>query len=322
MKAFFGSIIARLVHNIGYKLFALMLAFWWWTYAQSQQYPQETRTMSVKAQVSGDHQLVLPDGAPVVPVRLSGLREDLNAFDPNTLTARLDLSDAAPGRKQTLPVTVSMPPNSEVKLLSRTVNVEVMVDKETSERRKVEPKVGNVPANYRVSDVTCRPTEVTLSGSTSHLQRVRHVWVRINATNNHPNFSDKLVVEPVDRDGVIVRGVKVSPQQVNVSAALKQAPETRVFPIAPRITGSPAAGFRMMKLDYQPQTVLLSGEPNILKNMTAVETEPVDITGAQDKVTQSVALKLPEGVTAQGVEQVKVDVHIAETQPPPAGNGQ
>jgi len=107
MKGFLSATLARLTQNIGYKLLALILAFWWWTYAQSQQYPRETRTVSVKAQVVRSGPYVLLNGEPTVRVRINGFRDDLNAFDTSSLKASLDLSRATPGQQQTLPVMIT-----------------------------------------------------------------------------------------------------------------------------------------------------------------------------------------------------------------------
>lgn len=319
MKGFLSSMFARLIHNIGYKLLALILAFWWWAYAQSQQYPRETRTVSVKAQVVRAGSLVLLNGEPTVRVRISGFRDDLNAFDADSLKATLDLSRAIPGRQQTLPVTVSAPPNSPVKLLDHRVNVEVTVDTLAKKRWKVEPHIAETSPRFQISHVTIKPDEVLARGPASRLQRVRHVYVRLNLTDPRPNQMEELPVEAVDAAGVAVPDIEVTPSRVNVTVSLR---ETQAFPIAPPIVGSPATGFRITGWDYEPKTVLLSGESSVLKSLKAVTTEPIDITGARDNVTRGVGLRLPDGVTAQGPDRVTVEVYIAPEASMPATSDQ
>jgi YbbR domain-containing protein len=317
MQGFLSSIFARLTQNIGYKLLALILAFWWWTYAQSQQYPRETRTVSVKAQVVHAGSYVLLNGEPTVRVRLNGFRDDLNAFDASSLKASLDLSRATPGQQQTLPVIITAPANSPVKLLDRKVDVEVTVDTLTKKPWKIEPHVETSP-RYQVSHITIKPNEVTLQGPASRLRQVRHVYVRLNLMGARPTRED-LSVEVVNAAGVAVPDVEATPSRVNVTVSLR---ETQAFPIAPPIVGSPAAGFRITGWDYEPKTILLSGESSVLKSLKAVPTEPIDITGARDNVTREVGLRLPDGVTAQGPERVSVEVHIAPESPSPVSSEQ
>ncbi len=197
MKGFLSSIFARLTQNIGYKLLALILAFWWWSYAQSQQYPRETRTVSVKAQVIHAGPYVLLNGEPTVRVRISGFREDLNAFDVSSLKASLDLSHATPGQQQTLPVIITAPANSPVRLIDHRVNVEVTVDTLAKKPWKVEPHVETSP-RYQVSHITIKPNEVTLQAPASRLRQVRRVYVRLNLADARPIRAEELHVEAVD----------------------------------------------------------------------------------------------------------------------------
>jgi YbbR domain-containing protein len=316
MKGFLSATFARLTQNIGYKLLALILAFWWWTYAQSQQYPRETRTVSVKAQVVRSGPYVLLNGEPTVRVRINGFRDDLNAFDTSSLKASLDLSRATPGQQQTLPVIITAPAHSPVKLLDRKVNVEVTVDTRAKKNWKVEPHVEETSPRYQVSHITIKPNEVTLRGPTSRLRQVRHVYVRLHLMGARP-MREELPVEVVNAARVAVPDVEATPSRVNVTVSLR---ETQAFPIAPPIVGSPAAGFHITGWDYEPKTILLSGESSVLKSLKAVPTEPIDITGARDNVTREVGLRLPDGVTAQGPERVSVEVHIAPESPVPTIN--
>ncbi|MCS6862594.1 MAG: CdaR family protein [Abditibacteriales bacterium] len=314
MKGFFSSMFARLTQNLGYKLLALILAFWWWSYAQSQQYPRETRTVSVKAQVIRAGSYVLLNGEPTVRVRISGFRDDLNAFDAGSLKATLDLSRAIPGRQQTLPVLITAPANSPVELLDRKVEVEVTVDTLLKKRWKVESHVEGTSPRFQVSHVTIKPHEVIVQGPASRLQRVRRVYVRLTLTGARPMQMEELPIEVVDAMGVAVPDVEATPSRVSVAVSLR---ETQAFPIAPPIVGSPAAGFRITGWDYEPKTILLSGESSVLKSLKAVPTEPIDITGARGNVRREIGLRLPDGVTAQGPERVSVEVHIAPEPPAP-----
>jgi YbbR domain-containing protein len=314
--------MARLTHNVGYKILALILATWWWTYAQSQQNPRETLNVPVRVQVSDDPQLMLLNGPPTVRVRVRGFRDDLNTFDPNNLTARLDLTEAIPGKKQLLSVIVAMRPHNGVDLLDTKKTVEVVVDKIESLRLPVTHKIEKLLDNYEIRSVRCNPVEVALSGPSSYLRRVRRVWVRINATSAPPPSTMELPVEVVDATDAIVPEVKPSPPRVQVALAVREKAITRTFRVAPQIIGSPAQGFRMTETVCDPNIVLLSGEPSMLKSLPAVTTEPVDIAGAKENVARRVGLRLPDGVTAQGSDQVRVEVHIVPEPQPPTTNNQ
>ncbi|MEM7803074.1 MAG: CdaR family protein, partial [Chloroflexota bacterium] len=54
---------------------------------------------------------------------------------------------------------------------------------------------------------------------------------------------------------------------------------------------------RLIDLDVNPQSVLVTGAPSILENISSIRTVPIDITGATETITQPVALDLPEGIS-------------------------
>jgi len=77
--------------------------------------------------------------------------------------------------------------------------------------------------------------------------------------------------------------------------------------------GRVAGGYKMTNVSVSPPNVVVfSTDPQVVNNLPSfIETEPLDITGADDDMEALVSLVLPEGVSVVGDDKVLVQVNIA-----------
>jgi YbbR domain-containing protein len=60
---------------------------------------------------------------------------------------------------------------------------------------------------------------------------------------------------------------------------------------------------------------VFASDPQLIKNISGVvETQPLDITDAKDKITTRLGLNLPENITIVGAQTVQVEVGISPIQ--------
>lgn len=89
-----------------------------------------------------------------------------------------------------------------------------------------------------------------------------------------------------------------------------QAP-TKAVAVIPAIRGEPAFGYSLIGIRITPQTVVISGDPNVLAQMDTVTTDPVNLAGATRDFTQEVSIAAPPQVTASA--RIRVSVQVAAT---------
>jgi YbbR domain-containing protein len=86
-----------------------------------------------------------------------------------------------------------------------------------------------------------------------------------------------------------VEVVQVTPSAV---AMAFEPSASRQVPVVPAVDGRPAPGYVVGAKTADPERVEVVGPESVVKTATEVLTEPVTVTGARDRVTQTVALGL------------------------------
>jgi YbbR domain-containing protein len=104
-----------------------------------------------------------------------------------------------------------------------------------------------------------------------------------------------------------VRVTRISPTWLRVGLA---AAVTRPVRVVPHVRGTPAEGFTMRRMAVDPPTVQLKGPRSTIDVWDTVDTDPVDIAGSRQTVTQTVPLVLPDAVFPITERTVVVTVDI------------
>lgn len=109
-----------------------------------------------------------------------------------------------------------------------------------------------------------------------------------------------------------VRVTRISPAWLRVGLA---AAVTRPVRVVPHVRGNPAEGYTMRRMAVDPPTVQLKGPRSTIDVWDTVDTDPVDIAGRQQTVTQTVPLVLPDAVFPVTERTVVVTVDIRPEDP-------
>jgi YbbR domain-containing protein len=103
--------------------------------------------------------------------------------------------------------------------------------------------------------------------------------------------------------------VAVNPARVRVT--LEPTVSSRLK-IIPSVTGAPAEGFRVEAVSVTPDFVKVEGPANRVRLMENVQTTPVDISGKQQNVRQTVDLNvLDPRIRVSQPQPVHVEVRIS-----------
>lgn len=107
--------------------------------------------------------------------------------------------------------------------------------------------------------------------------------------------------------GLRVVNVAPSTLRVQLDRILKKKVEINVAQ-----TGDLAPGFRLKGIDVRPNTVELVGPSSLLRSVSEVSTDPVDLSGLRDDLSLEVALDLKPGIKAGSPRAIQVVVDVEE----------
>src|SRR4051794_37072831 len=144
-----------------------------------------------------------------------------------------------------------------------------------------------VPANEIPDRIAFR-----LSGPKAFLRNIldrREDPIRVNLSGAKPAlvtyrfFSDNIRV-PI--------GVKVL--SINPTAILIKLEylKRREVPIKVNIHGTPAEGFRVVKVDMKPEVVWIKGAESRVDSITEISTVPLDVTGLKNSLDKEIPIDL------------------------------
>lgn len=90
--------------------------------------------------------------------------------------------------------------------------------------------------------------------------------------------------------------------------------KSATLPIHVNTNGTPATGYLLESVEVIPDTASLYGKSQVLKNLTEMQTETIDISGMTEETVLEAKLKEVDGVLISGGSTVVVRFHIVEEQ--------
>ncbi len=252
---------------------------------------------------------ILEDLPPVTEVRYvspSGARAISSTFK-----ATVDLSNITPGSgAKSVPVDVqSIDDRIDVIDFSPdfvTVQLDALVTREVPVT--VDP--GTIPDGWDIGQPTVLPTTVVVSGPASVVGTVVAARASPIIQASGLGIDQDLPLTAIDRLGDPVSPVKLEPDTARVNILVFEDVRSRVIPVSPVVTGTPAAGFEVATIAVDPAVVTVVGDAERLAALASVDTAPVSVSGASNTVELTVDLDLPDGVSALDASTVAVTVTL------------
>ncbi|MBD3250984.1 hypothetical protein GF380_00690, partial [Candidatus Uhrbacteria bacterium] len=85
----------------------------------------------------------------------------------------------------------------------------------------------------------------------------------------------------------------------------------REIAVNPNVEGQPPPGYRVAGVLIQPPTVNVVGRREVVRETSAIQTEPISLGGITQTVTTTVALRMPAGLSLILPETPRVTVTLS-----------
>lgn len=304
--------------NLRLFLLALVLAIAVWVSAVTAADPDETRLYPAAIPIEyigQEPSLVLsappPASAQVTLQAPRSIWEKLIA-QKNAVRVIVDLTGLDAGSHHVaVRVQVSLRPARVVSvtpsaldltlepLLTRALTVDVTL-------------TGEPATGYLAGDAIVQPTQVTVAGPQSVMERLAAVRAILDLTGARQNIESTIVVQAVDANDQPLNGLTIYPGQVTVSVPVAQQGGYRDLAVKVVVQGRVASGYRLTSISVFPPVITVHAQdPQVVNALPGyLETEPLNLTNANANFETYLTLVLPSGISVVGEPRVLVQVGI------------
>jgi YbbR domain-containing protein len=307
------------IGNLSTFLLAFALAVVVWISSVTESDPNVERVRTVPLEIVGlDPDMLLVDNVPSqvrVTLRAPRSVSDRLAATENAVQARVDVTGLPPGTHE-LEVQVHTNPSFQPVRRGQVTPdmVSLTLEPLVSRTFPVNLEVtGNPAVGYQVGEPVREPAFVTVSGPGSAVSQVAEVETTVDITDATSTVRTDSALQALDAEEEPVSGITISPNEITVTQPITLQGGYRNIAVRVETTGQPESGYRLNSVSVSPPNVVVySSDPQQVIDLPSfVETDTIDLTGAEDDLESFVELNLPEGISVVGDQRVLVQVSIS-----------
>lgn len=304
-----------LANNASSILIALLFAVIVWIVATNEENPTREGlfpgVIPITFENRGEGLMLLEPSAVTARVRISGAASDWDTLTSSNFQVDADLQGLGSG-DITVPLTAkSADPRIRVVAVDPPT-VQVRLEKIRNVPMVVRVRIlDETPLGYETKTPEVTPPQVTVTGPQGDVDKVNDATVEVALRGAKTDVDREANVILHDAQGNQIQNLRVDPSTVKVHIPIEQRVGYKDTAVKALIRGNPAPGYWVSDISVDPATVTLVGAPEALNQLGGfVETEPVDVTGAQENIARRVHLTLPNGVSVLNANDVMLRVSI------------
>ncbi len=308
-----------LLKNLSTLFLAFALALIVWISAVTAADPNVDRTRTVPLEIIGqDANMIMMNNPPSqirVTVRAPRSVADRISNVENSIYTWIDLTGLSAGAHN-VPVQVRINESYHPVRLLQVSPESVIVTLEPLVSRRMDVKVtvsGEPALGYQKGVASRKPTYVTISGPETLVSQVAEVNATLDITDAMETIKEEVPLQAVDTNGQLVSGITLTPNRIEVTQPISLLGGYRNVVVKVVTTGQVASGYKLTNISVSPPNVVVfSTDPQLVNELPSyVETEPLDLSGAEDDIEALLSLDLPPGISVVGDQNVLVQVSIA-----------
>lgn len=303
--------------NAKVKLIVLFSSFILWIYVMGVVDPIITRDITINdisfiyENSNNNMEFVPIDDVQTVRIQMKGKSSDITNQISKGISVTGIISNPKIGEntvmlKTELPAKIHyefIPKEFVVKLdtiavQSRTIEIEVIDESTTAER--VYSIENNITSTY-------------VEGASSELKKVEKIIATVKLDNRKENFSEKLELYAVDKNGKRMNTVHLSDKYVFVKVSFNYSKEVDVVP---NIVSYNGEKLRLSAYSTEPNTVLLTGDTKSLDMLTEVYTKQIPCNNILACIGNQIELNNVDGLSMEpsSVKITRIDENILQKE--------
>jgi YbbR domain-containing protein len=260
-----------------------------------------------------------PDGMVIVgefderaQITVRAPRSVQDALKADDFTVSVDLTGLGAGAHQ-VPIQVALNKHPSRVILVEPEYVTMEVEPEVEKTVPVRMQIVGEPAlGYLMRAPIVVSRQVTVSGPSTYVARVVEAVTEISVQDADAAVEGEFRLRIQDSEGEPVPYVTWTPEVTNVRIPIEPSGYYRALAVKVVLEGQIAPGYRITNISVEPPTVTVFGTPDIIAALPGfIETEAIDVEGAQANVIERPALNGPPDVAiVPGQQPVEVLVSV------------
>ncbi|MBO4863926.1 MAG: hypothetical protein J5517_06150 [Eubacterium sp.] len=312
-------------NHIWLKLLSLSLAFILWFVVMNVEDSAISKTIyDIPVQMNNGDTILKSGGVyditegETVSIVVKGPRSIVESLDASSFTATADLSHLSVTNSTNIIVKPNNIVDSRSRLLTITLlNEYVTLSIEEETEKSIPVKVittGNVKSGHALGSAATSPNMITVKGPESVLTKIVEARAVVDVSNAEEDIVDTVKVGCIDGYGSAVQkdNVSLSIEKVRVSIPVYR---TKTVPVVIKTQGSPKDNYSVRSINFEPSTVIITGENGKLAQIQSLEIDDIAVDGANSTIETNVAISdyLPSDVyIADDTTEIAVSVEIAK----------
>lgn len=297
-------------------ILSVIVAVIMWAFVTTSTNPSTSRTFrnipiivqnQDKLEESG-YTIMSRDEISSVNVRLTGSRDNILNLNSEDIQARINVMDSTEGIRS-VDVKVDTPTGIYVDYIdpsSINLNIQRIIKKSLP----VNVVIADSLKDGRIVELNeQKPKEIKIKGPESSMNRVDRVEAHIDEEEYLDGKIHNVPLKVLDKEGKEVEGVELDFTDVNLSFLVYETKEVKVDLIT---RGEVADGYTEVSRSISPETIIIKGQGQILKDVESIETEPINIGNLKTTRSGEIGLRLPEGVKVyDGEDTVNYKIEVS-----------
>ena len=312
----------KLLKNWGLKIMAVLIAFLvWFLVANIEDYSISKTITGIPVAILNEEAITSQDmvyeivQGRTVDIKVEGRRSVVEKLTIDDFTASADLSELSITNSVQISVdAVSSAIRREINISVVDTMMKVAIEERGEQKLPITVVTkGETQEGYAVVSAAATPNMVTVTGAASKVKDIKTVRVEVDVEGLNTSISTRGELILLDADGDPIESDKITRNLSTVSVKVV-IQKTKEVPIQIVPSGEVAEGFGIAgPIEYQPTTVLIAGEEEVLRSIREISIEDIDITGLNSdyETTLDINNYLPDGVViADSTQNIAVKINI------------
>jgi len=280
---------------------SVVLAFGLWIIAVLQSDPVQERDFPRRQTIEfvADENMIVTNesGIDAVLVKVRAPRSVWDSLRDDDIVVVADLRGETPQNGR-VTLEAHLANNLRGQVIELTPSqIEVRLEEIATRRLPIQVLVvQDPPSGYAAAPPECALTEVTAQGAAEKLNDATAL-ARLDLSQERNPVTLQAALSAVDGRGRLLAGIDLEPERIECTVQITQREGVSELSVIPDVKGFPPTGYIYEGYEFEPQTVVVTGSPNAIRELNGVvSTESIDLTDTTGDFERAVGVVLPSDI--------------------------